>query len=96
LANPWWRLQVSAQRRETRLWIEVVFRTKSSVCISIAFQLDRAKGILQRDLSLSEDEAYRAMQTEGRQRRKSMREIGEAKHVKTAVGDADQGRRNKI
>lgn len=40
--------------------------------------LDRAKGILQRDLSLSEDEAYRAMQTESRQRRKSMREIAEA------------------
>lgn len=40
--------------------------------------LDRAKGILQRDLSLSEDEAYRAMQAESRQRRKSMREIAEA------------------
>lgn len=40
--------------------------------------LDRAKGILQRALSLSEDEAYRAMQTESRQRRKSMREIAEA------------------
>ena len=40
--------------------------------------VDRAKGILQRDLSLSEDGAYRAMQTESRQRRKSMREIAEA------------------
>ena len=40
--------------------------------------VDRAKGILQRDLSLTEDEAYRAMQTESRQRRKSMREIAEA------------------
>jgi uroporphyrinogen-III synthase len=40
--------------------------------------VDRAKGILQRDLSLSEDDAYRAMQTESRQRRKSMREISEA------------------
>ena len=40
--------------------------------------LDRAKGISQRDLSLSEDEAYRAMQAESRQRRKSMREIAEA------------------
>jgi len=40
--------------------------------------VDRAKGILQRDLSVSEDEAYRAMQTESRQRRKSMREIAEA------------------
>ncbi|MGA9671709.1 MAG: uroporphyrinogen-III synthase [Terracidiphilus sp.] len=40
--------------------------------------VDRAKGILQRDLALSEDEAYHAMQTESRQRRKSMREIAEA------------------
>lgn len=40
--------------------------------------VDRAKGILQRDLSITEDEAYRRMQTESRQRRKSMREIAEA------------------
>ena len=40
--------------------------------------VERAKRILQCDLSLSEDEAYRAMQTESRQRRKSMREIAEA------------------
>lgn len=40
--------------------------------------VDRAKGILQRDLSLTEDEAYRMMQKESRQRRKSMRDIAEA------------------
>jgi uroporphyrinogen-III synthase len=40
--------------------------------------VDRAKGILQRDLSLNEDESYRMMQRESRQRRKSMREIAEA------------------
>ena len=40
--------------------------------------VDRAKGILQRDLGINEDEAYRRMQTESRQRRKSMREIAEA------------------
>lgn len=40
--------------------------------------VDRAKGILQRDLKLSEDEVYRAMQKESRQRRKSMREVAEA------------------
>lgn len=40
--------------------------------------LDRAKGILQRDLAISEDEAYRTMQRESRQRRKSMREIADA------------------
>lgn len=40
--------------------------------------VDKAKGILQRDLSLSEEDAYRTMQRESRQRRKSMREIAEA------------------
>lgn len=40
--------------------------------------VDRAKGILQRDLNISEDEAYRTMQRESRQRRRSMREIAEA------------------
>ncbi|WP_446743239.1 uroporphyrinogen-III synthase [Silvibacterium acidisoli] len=40
--------------------------------------VDKAKGIVQRDLGLSEDEAYRNMQRESRQRRKSMREIAEA------------------
>ena len=40
--------------------------------------LDRAKGILQRDLSITENEAYRMMQRESRQRRRSMREIAEA------------------
>ncbi len=40
--------------------------------------VDRAKGILQRDLAINEDEAYRRMQSESRQRRKSMREIAEA------------------
>ena len=40
--------------------------------------VDRAKGILQRDLTISEDDAYRMMQRESRQRRKSMRDIAEA------------------
>jgi uroporphyrinogen-III synthase len=40
--------------------------------------VDRAKGVLQRDLGVGEDEAYRTMQRESRQRRKSMREIAEA------------------
>jgi len=40
--------------------------------------VDRAKGILQRDLGLSEEEAYRAMQGESRQRRVTMRAIAEA------------------
>jgi len=40
--------------------------------------VDRAKNVLQRDLSLSEEEAYQRMQRESRQRRKSMREIADA------------------
>jgi uroporphyrinogen-III synthase len=40
--------------------------------------VDRAKGILQRDLTITEDDAYRMMQRESRQRRKSMRDIAEA------------------
>ncbi len=40
--------------------------------------VDRAKSILQRDLSLSEDDAYQMMHKESRQRRKSMREIADA------------------
>ncbi len=40
--------------------------------------VDRAKNILQRDLALTEEEAYQRMQRESRQRRKSMREIADA------------------
>lgn len=40
--------------------------------------IDRAKAVLQRDLKMSEDDAYRAMQKESRQRRRSMREIADA------------------
>jgi uroporphyrinogen-III synthase len=40
--------------------------------------VERAKGILQRDLGLSESESYLLMQKESRQRRKSMREIADA------------------
>jgi len=40
--------------------------------------IERAKGILQRDLQLSEQEAYNTLQRQSRQRRKSMKEIAEA------------------
>jgi uroporphyrinogen-III synthase len=40
--------------------------------------LERAKGILQRDLGLTEEEAYLTIQKHSRQRRKSKREIAEA------------------
>jgi uroporphyrinogen-III synthase len=40
--------------------------------------VERAKGILQRDLKISEEDAYLTLQRESRQRRKSMREIASA------------------
>jgi len=40
--------------------------------------VERAKGILQRDLKVTEDAAYRVMQRESQERRKSMKEIAEA------------------
>jgi uroporphyrinogen-III synthase len=40
--------------------------------------VDRAKGILQRDLGITEEEAYLTIQRQSRQRRKTKREIAEA------------------
>ena len=40
--------------------------------------VERAKGILQRDLGLNEEQAYLALQRQSRQKRKAMKEIAEA------------------
>ena len=40
--------------------------------------VERAKGILQRELKVTEDEAYLTIQRQSRQRRKSMKEVAEA------------------
>ena len=40
--------------------------------------VDKAKGVLQRDLGISEEEAYRTMQRESRQRRQAMRDLADA------------------
>jgi signal transduction protein with GAF and PtsI domain len=40
--------------------------------------VERAKGILQRELGLSEEEAYLTLQRQSRQKRKAMKEIAEA------------------
>jgi len=40
--------------------------------------VERAKGILQRDLGLSEEQAYLALQRQSRQKRRPMKEIAEA------------------
>jgi uroporphyrinogen-III synthase len=40
--------------------------------------VERAKGILQRDLGLNEEQAYLALQRQSRQKRRPMKEIAEA------------------
>ena len=40
--------------------------------------VERAKGILQRDLGLNEEQAYLALQRQSRQKRIAMKEIAEA------------------
>ena len=40
--------------------------------------LERAKGILQRDMGLTEEQAYLTLQQQSRQTRKSMKQIAEA------------------
>jgi len=40
--------------------------------------LERAKGILQRDLNIDEEQAYLALQRQSRQKRRSLKEIAEA------------------
>jgi uroporphyrinogen-III synthase len=54
--------------------------------------VDRAKGILQRDLRIDEEEAYLTLQRQSRQHQKSMKEIAEAillgDQIKTDQGNA--------
>lgn len=40
--------------------------------------VERAKGILQRDLKLTEEEAYLTLQRESRQRRRPMKDVADA------------------
>lgn len=54
--------------------------------------VERAKGVLQRDHGISEEEAYRMMQKESRQRRKSMRDIAEAVILSDELRRAASGR----
>ena len=52
--------------------------------------IDRAKGVLQRDLGITEEEAYRTMQRESRQRRRAMREIAEAVLLAESIRKSDR------
>jgi signal transduction protein with GAF and PtsI domain len=66
---------VGAEIEMARLEVE---NTQLSERLETRKVLDRAKGILQRDLAISEEEAYLTIQRQSRQRRKSKREIAEA------------------
>jgi signal transduction protein with GAF and PtsI domain len=80
------------RRREIRLISTIGFLVGAEIemarledaNVSLAEQLqtrkivERAKGILQRDLGLNEEQAYLALQRQSRQKRKAMKEIAEA------------------
>src|ERR1700692_3165127 len=53
--------------------------------------VERAKGILQRELGLSEEQAYLALQKQSRQKRKAMREIAEAIILSEEVRENTRG-----
>ncbi len=69
-----------AELRENELHRERLESEKSVLSDQLETRkvVERAKGILQRDLNISEDEAYRTMRRESQQRRKSMKEISES------------------
>jgi signal transduction protein with GAF and PtsI domain len=66
---------VGAEIETARLEIE---NSQLSERLETRKLLDRAKGILQRDLGLTEEEAYLTIQRQSRQRRKTKKEIAEA------------------
>jgi K+-sensing histidine kinase KdpD len=62
------------ERQRARLESE---KSSLSDRLEVRKLVERAKGILQRELKISEEDAYRTMQRDSQQRRKSMREISE-------------------
>jgi uroporphyrinogen-III synthase len=66
---------VGAEIEMARLEVE---NTQLSERLETRKVVDRAKGILQRDLGLTEEEAYLTIQRQSRQRRKTKKEIAEA------------------
>jgi uroporphyrinogen-III synthase len=66
---------VGAEIEMARLEVE---NTQLSERLETRKILDRAKGILQRDLGITEEEAYLTIQRQSRQRRKTKKEIAEA------------------
>jgi len=69
------------RRREIRLISTIGFLVGAEIemaRLQTRKVVERAKGILQRDLGLSEEQAYLALQRQSRQTRKAMKEIAEA------------------
>ena len=66
---------VGAEIETARLEIE---NSQLSERLETRKVLDRAKGILQRDMGFTEEEAYLTIQRQSRQRRKTKKEIAEA------------------
>jgi uroporphyrinogen-III synthase len=66
---------VGAEIERARLEIE---NSRLSLQLETRKLVERAKGILQRDLGLDEERAYLTLQRQSRQMRKSMKEVAEA------------------
>jgi len=68
-----------AELRENERQREQLVSEKSALSGQLEARkiVERAKGILQREMKISEDEAYRTIQKQSQQMRKSMREISE-------------------
>jgi len=66
---------VGAEIERARLEVE---KLELSEQLETRKVIERAKGILQRDLQMSEQEAYATLQRQSRQRRKSMKEVAGA------------------
>jgi uroporphyrinogen-III synthase len=74
----------TARLEEANLTLSEQLQTRKMV--------ERAKGILQRDLGLSEEQAYLTLQRQSRQKRRPMKEIAEAIILSDEVkGGADSG-----
>jgi K+-sensing histidine kinase KdpD len=69
-----------AELQENELLREQLVSEKSVLSSRLETRklVERAKGILQRELKISEEESYRAMQRQSQQLRKSMKEISES------------------
>ena len=57
--------------------------------------VERAKGILQRDLGLTEEQAYLALQRQSRQKRRAIKEVAEAIVLSDVVKCASSGSSNE-